>query len=249
MTIDDTQRDWISFEHDGETYMFDVTFLMSSWRCIFGEGCRGVHEVDTTDLGHGCCSFGAHFADAADRKRVRAAAQRLTKDQWQNKSVAKQMGGAIGKNDEGEWTTKVHDGACVFLNRADFHSGAGCALHSAAWEADERPMDWKPEVCWQLPLRLTHEIDDVEHTVWTLREWKRRDWGEGGLEFHWWCTEGPEAFVDPEPVVDTLRDEIIGLVGEPVYDILREKLRSRPSTTWVPHPAVRRRNGSDPAVR
>ncbi len=60
----------------------------------------------------------------------------------------------------------------------------------------DSPMDCKPEVCWQLPLRLTHHLDEVEHSTHTLREWKRRDWGEGGAEFHWWCTEGPEAFVD-----------------------------------------------------
>ena len=47
-----------------------------------------------------------------------------------------------------------------------------------------------------------------------LREWKRRDWGEGGAEFHWWCTEDPEAFVGHRPVYEELRDEIVELVGE-----------------------------------
>ena len=28
-----------------------------------------------------------------------------------------------------------------------------------------------------------------------VRQWDRRHWGEGGEEFHWWCTEDPAAFV------------------------------------------------------
>ncbi len=61
-------------------------------------------------------------------------------------------------------------------------------------------MDWKPDVCWQLPLRLEEKVDDNDHITKVLREWKRRDWGEGGFEFHWWCTEAPDAFVgQPHP--------------------------------------------------
>jgi hypothetical protein len=231
----------VSFEHDDDTYLFDATFLMSNWTCIFGQGCKGVLAEDATELQHGCCSHGAHFADAPDKRRVRASAARLTKQQWQLRSVAKGLGGPFVRNDDGDWTTRVHDGACIFLNRPDFARGAGCALHVGALDAGESFLDWKPEVCWQLPLRLTHHVDEVQHTTWTLREWKRRDWGEGGQEFHWWCTESPEAFVGSEPVVVTLRDEIVALVGEAVYDELLETLELSATTTWVPHPAVRRR--------
>lgn len=246
-----SRREWLSFEHDGDTYLFDVSFLLSPWTCIFGRGCKGVLEEDATELGHGCCSHGAHFADADDRVRVRKAASKLRSDQWQLRKVGRAGKGPIARNEDGDWTTRVHDGACVFLNRADFDRGAGCALHVAALDAGERPMDWKPEVCWQLPLRLTHHEDEVGHTTWTLREWHRRDWGEGGETFHWWCTESPDAFVGAEPVVVGLRDEIVGLVGDEVHRRLLSELgvdrRGRPkggSTTWLPHPAVRRRGSS-----
>lgn len=234
-------REWVSFEHDDDTYLFDATFLTSNWTCIFGHGCKGVHEQDTTELSHGCCTHGAHFADPADRKRVRTSAARLTEDQWQFRSVAKRSGGAFERTDDGDWMTRLHDGACIFLNRNEFGRGAGCALHVGALDAGESFLDWKPEVCWQLPLRLTHQIDEVQHTTWTLREWKRRDWGEGGADFHWWCTESPDAFVGRESVVVTLHDEIVALVGEAVYDELLGVLGERPATSWVPHPAVRRR--------
>lgn len=238
-------RQWVSFEHDDDTWMFDATFLMSPYRCIFNDGCKGVLEEDAEHLGHGCCSFGAHFADKADRVRVRKLVDRLDRDQWQFRREARAVGGAIGRNDDGDWVTRVHDGACILLNRPDFHRGAGCALHVAALDAGERPMDWKPEVCWQVPLRLEYHTDEVGHTTHTLREWRRRDWGEGGQEFHWWCTEEPEAFTAHEPLVTTCRDDIVGLVGEERYELLRAALGvddgPAAGVTWLPHPAVRRR--------
>ena len=85
---DPTRREWVSFDHDGDTYLFDVSFLTSNWRCIFGQGCKGVLDHDATDLGQGCCSHGAHFADTPDRTRVRRQAARLTADQWQLRAEA-----------------------------------------------------------------------------------------------------------------------------------------------------------------
>ena len=105
--------------------------------------------------------------------------------------------------------TRLVDDACIFLNRPGFAGGAGCALHIAALEAGERPLDWKPNVCWQVPIRLEHSTDENGHVTSRLREWKRRDWGEGGDDFHWWCTESPEAFVGDQPVYRSARDEIV----------------------------------------
>lgn len=231
-------HEWLSFEHDGDTYLFDVTFLVSNWTCIFGRGCKGVLDEDAEDLQQGCCSHGAHLADAADRRRVLRTARRLDESQWQLRDRAAELGGPL-ERDDGAHVTRTVDGACVFLNRPDFHRGPGCALHLAALDAGESVVDWKPEVCWQLPLRLTHHTDEVDHTTYTLREWKRRDWGDGGAEFHWWCTDAPDAFVGAVRVVDELRDEIVGLVGAEVYQRLLGELEDR-HTTWLPHPAVRR---------
>ena len=185
-----------------------------------------------------------YFADKADRVRVRDLIDRLSADQWQLKEAAASIGGPIGRNDDGDWVTRTYDGACVMLNRLDFERGAGCALHVAALDHDERPMDWKPEVCWQVPIRLEFHTDEVGHTTHTLREWRRRDWGEGGQEFHWWCTESPEAYVAHEPLVTTCRDDIVGLVGHARYDLLRQHLGvddgPASGVTWLPHPAMRR---------
>jgi len=232
-------HEWISFEDATErrTWVADATFLRSPWTCIFGRGCQGVLDADASHLHQGCCSYGAHFVDDDDVQTVVRAVVRLTPAVWQHARAATRQG-FLATGDGGETTTRLVDDACIFLNRPGFAGGLGCALHAAAVQAGERPMDWKPNVCWQLPLRLDHHTDDHGWTTSTLREWKRRDWGPGGDEFHWWCTESPEAFVGTVPVHEYLRDEIIGMVGEEPYRQL-VALLTRPG--WVPlaHPALR----------
>ena len=80
-----------------------------------------------------------------------------------------------------------------------------------------------------------------EHVTYTLREWKRRDWGPGGDEFHWWCTESPEAFRGSSRVVDELRDEIVELVGVRPYEKLIEHLGARRQVVFLSHPALKPR--------
>jgi len=236
-------HEWVSFEDPKEdrTWVFDVTYLTSPWKCIFGEGCQGVLTGPAEELEQGCCSYGAHFVDEEDEATTLAYAERLTAEQWQFKAVSARKGGPTKRNKEGELKSRLVDGACIFLNRPGYPGGTGCALHRGALEAGERPLDWKPDVCWQLPLRLEEHTDDDGHVTSTLREWKRRDWGAGGYEFHWWCTEGPEAFVDHQPVYETNRDEIVEMVGETPYALLVEHLVARGTSKLLPHPALRRR--------
>ena len=237
----DDLHEWLSFEDPDEdrTWIFDVTYLMSNWSCIYGAGCQGVLTGPAEELAQGCCSYGAHFMDDDDVATVAAAAARLTKEQWQFQKRAERKG-FLAREPDGTQTTRVVEGACIFLNRPGFAGGIGCALHIGALAADERPLDWKPDVCWQVPVRLQEHTDDHGHVTSTIREWKRRDWGEGGLEFHWWCTDSPEAFVGKKPVYQYLRDEIVELAGETVYDLLVTQLKARSRRSYLPHPAVRR---------
>jgi hypothetical protein len=243
----DDLHEWVSFDDPEEqrTWVLDLTFLTSPWRCIFGQGCPGVLTGPAPELEHGCCSYGAHFVDDEDEATTLAHAARLSADQWQLAPVAVRKGGPTKRSKAGTATTRLHDGACVFLNRPSFPGGAGCALHRGALEAGERPMDWKPDVCWQLPLRLVEHTDEHGWVTSTLREWKRRDWGEGGFEFHWWCTDAPDAFVDRRSVHETLRDEIVEMTSPWVYEQLVALVEARGRRRLLPHPAVR----TDPADR
>src|ERR1700704_226415 len=83
-------HEWLSFEDPDEerTWVFDLTFLTSSWTCIYGQGCQGVLTGPAPELVHGCCSYGAHFIDDDDLKAVEEAAARLTAADWQYKKKA-----------------------------------------------------------------------------------------------------------------------------------------------------------------
>jgi hypothetical protein len=236
-------HEWISFEDEEEdrTWVFDVTFLLSRWSCIFGRGCQGVLTGPAPELVHGCCSYGAHFTGPEDVARVEAAAATLDSHQWQFRRQGRARGVAK-TTPAGETVTRMVGDACIFLNRPGFAAGPGCALHQAALERDERPMDLKPDVCWQLPLRRDDRDDGDGHVTTTVSEWQRRHWGAGGAEFHWWCTEAPEAFEGSEPVYRAMADELVALVGEGVYRRLAAHLdQRRRSRTLLPHPAVRKR--------
>lgn len=238
VSIPEDLHEWVSFEDPEEerTYMFDVSYMLSNWMCIYGQGCQGILEEASPELMQGCCSFGAHFIDADDVKTVKKSSKRLTAKNWQFKAKADEKGWS--KTDKsGTVTTKLVDGACIFLNRPGFEGGVGCALHIGATEAGERPMDWKPDVCWQVPMRSQDTTDEDGHVVTFIREWKRRDWGEGGHEFHWWCNDDRLAFVGDKPVYKYLKDEISEMVGDKVYTLLAIELDKRKSTA-VGHPVV-----------
>jgi hypothetical protein len=241
-----TAHEWVSFEDPDEdrTWVFDVTFLTSRWTCIYGRGCKGVLTEPAPELVHGCCSYGAHFTDADDVRRVKRVAAKLTDDQWQFRRRAKRVG-VVRTTKRGETVTRLVDGACIFLNRPGFGTGPGCALHQAAVAQGLHPLEYKPEVCWQLPLRREDHVSEDGHVVSTVGQWDRRHWGAGGQEFAWWCTEAPEAFVGVAPVYEEMAAEIEAMAGRKVHKRLVSYLddRRRRVTVPLPHPTVRRREG------
>lgn len=230
---------WISIiDDDNDTWLFDATFMLSSYNCIYGDGCQSIDtEVDHTEV-LGCCVHGAHFVDDEDLQEVVAASALLTPDQWQFHGRAAKKGGPFKQNSDGDWVTKKAQGACIFLNRSDFPGGGGCALHRAALERNERPLDWKPDVCWQVPIRLDIHTDDNGFDTVFVRAWERKDWGEGGAEFNWWCIESAEAYQAVDPVYVSCRDELVEMVGEGIYDRLVPELEEIAASGSRPTPVT-----------
>jgi hypothetical protein len=211
------------------TWRFDDAFLTSHWTCLWGRGCLGIHVVPTPERGEGCCSVGAELDGLDEAMRVAALADTLAPDRFQFHAEAA-AGGIFATavvTDDGPAATRVVDGACIFLNRPGFDGGAGCALHLAAVDADESPLDWKPSVCWQLPLRVDWSDDGHGGEVAEVRPWRRTDWGPEGETMAWCCTEGDLAYVGDRPVVESLAEELDALVGTPVYVELRRRLTGR----------------------
>jgi hypothetical protein len=237
-------HEWVTFEDPDEerTWVFDVTFLASNWTCIFAAGCQGVLTGPAPELVQGCCSYGAHFTGEEDVERVMEAAATLTEDDWQHIRKGRTKAGELRitrVNKDGDTVTRMVDGACIFLNRPDFEAGAGCALHRGALRQGKRPVDTKPDVCWQLPLRRDDTEDGDGHVTTTVRQWDRKHWGDGGAEFHWWCTESPDAFVGQTAVYQSMRDELVEISGKKVYDRLAAYIEARRPESFTPHPATR----------
>jgi len=222
----DFPRAWVEFPNpadDSEVFRCDLTWLTSAYTCIFGRGCHGIF-ADSPDTG--CCTLGAHFADKDDERRVAAYVAQLTPELWQfhpGRRVRKSDW--IERDEDGARKTPTleHEGqsACVFHNRADFATGAGCALHSLALEQGRNPLETKPDVCWQLPLRRTfREVERPDGTAYTevsIGEYDRRGWGAGGHDLDWYCSGNPEAHVSPEPLYVTSAPELEALMGPQGY--------------------------------
>jgi hypothetical protein len=207
---------------DGETvWRFERSFLLSNWTCIWGRGCKGILPEPTEHLGQGCCSFGAEIDGDDEARLIEASAAALRPDRFEQYSLAR-AGGVF--SDDTYTNTRVIDGACVFLNRPGFPGGEGCALHLAARDVDESPIDWKPSVCWQLPIRVDWAIRDDGTEVAGVRGWRRADWAEDGDAMAWCCTEGTDAYIGTQPVIDSLAEELEAIVGKAVVVELRRRL-------------------------
>jgi hypothetical protein len=205
----------------GTVWRFDTAFLRSNWTCIWGRGCLGILPAPAEHLGQGCCSIGADLDGEDEAMNIAALAATLDPARFQHHAEAA-AGGVF--SDEARTGTRVVDGACIFLNRPDFPGGAGCALHIEAVSAGESPVDWKPSVCWQLPVRVDWSPGDGDTEVATLRRWTRADWGAEGDTMAWCCTEGTRAYTGAVPVVESLAEELQGIVGPAVYLELRRRL-------------------------
>jgi hypothetical protein len=217
------ESEFVEILDDDTLWRFEPTFLTSNWSCIWGRGCKGILDQPAEHLQQGCCSVGAELTDIDEAMNVSALAATVPTHLWQHHD---RVDSHDVFTDETRTNTKVVDGACIFLNRPGFGAGAGCALHLAAIEFGESPIDWKPSVCWQLPIRVDWEMqpDGVEHA--TVRAWSRADWGDEGRTMAWCCTEEPEAHVGDQPVIETLAEELSAVAGHTVYVALRARLNA-----------------------
>jgi hypothetical protein len=234
-------RAWVEFADpadEGQVFKCDLTWLTSSWTCIFGRGCQGIYADRPDD---GCCTLGAHFSDEDDEQRVAQWVEKLTPADWQYHKKGQRRWTEV--DDDGERKTRVVDGACIFLNRPGFATGGGCALHGLALRNGVHFVETKPDVCWQLPIR--RQFRDVEltdgktYTEVTITEYDRRGWGPGGHDLDWYCSGNTEAHVGVEPVYISNEAELVALMGVEGYAELvghcEAHLRSRSALAL--HPA------------
>jgi len=241
----DFPRAWVEFVDPADAeqvFRCDLTWLTSFWACIFGAGCPGIY-FEQPDAG--CCTLGAHFSETADERRVQRFVDELTPADWQRHAVGRSRKAWVETDAEGARKTRVVDGSCVFLNQPGWSGGAGCALHTLALRTGRHPVETKPDVCWQLPIRRTYENvtrpDGTEILVVTISEYDRRGWGAGGHDLDWYCSGNTEAHVAADPVFLSCERELRELMGESAYAELaghcRQRLTQRTSARTASHPA------------
>lgn len=242
----DFPRAWVEFPDpadEEQIFRCDLTWLTSRWNCVFGQGCQGIQPGRSSD---GCCTLGAHFSDEEDEQRVAEHVARLTPETWQFHDVGT-TSGWTGVDEDGDRQTRRWQGACIFHNRPGFSGGYGCALHTLALREGREPLETKPDVCWQLPVRRTYEWveqpDGEQQLIVSIGEYDRKGWGPGGHDFHWWCTSAPSAHGAGEPVYVSYKPELTELMGEGGYAVLaamcEERLAALPKglPLLAPHPA------------
>jgi hypothetical protein len=237
----DITRIWAEFTdpaNAGQVLRCDLTWLTSRWACIFGRGCPGVYQSRPDD---GCCTHGAHFSDDDDQQRVRTFSAKLTDEDWQLRAEGLRSG-VVENDPDGEPKTRVVDGACVFLNRPGFAGGTGCALHRYALRTGRHPLETKPDVCWQLPIRRAYRNverpDGTSYLEITIAEYDRRAWGSGGHDMDWYCTGAPEAHINTDPVFVSCEPELRELIGNDAYAELAELCQAHLDAHLPLHPAT-----------
>ncbi|GHJ46275.1 hypothetical protein Cs7R123_36170 [Catellatospora sp. TT07R-123] len=243
----DFPREWLEFADPADPKHLiraDLTWLLSRWTCVFGSKCRGIIEGRERE---GCCSHGAFFTDNDDVKRVKAAVKRLDRTTWQHHVRGFEKWTELDElHDEKparRTATQGEHGPCVFLNDDDFPGGGGCALHAQALRDGVHPLRYKPDVCWQLPVRRdqqwTKRPDDTRILVSSIGEFDRRGWGAGGHELHWWCTSSPDAHTGAEPMYVSYAPELTELIGAQAYARLAELCAQREKHGLIAeHPAT-----------
>jgi hypothetical protein len=219
-TAHDTQTDYVEFVHENKNYRFNLSFLTSNWKCIYGDGCAGhFGKADAhfqPDVG--CCSMGA-FIEDEEFEAVSNRVSQLTDDEWspELREAADKDGWFVNKNDK---KTRKYKGSCIFNNRVGGKNGkVGCSFHILAERLGEHFVETKPRVCWEVPLRHYEDQDGVE----IIDAWDADDWGgveEDGTHDSWmcWaCVDTPDAYVGKKMVYQEMSAELTKMLGAGAY--------------------------------
>lgn len=197
---------WIELHTNKTAWLIDIEFLLSNYVCTWGSGCKGIN-TKSPDLG--CCANGAYMTNA-DVALMKRRVPELNPQNWQN-YTENWMISEINEDDgELDYKTAVANpdddiSGCVFANRPGFAAGTGCALHAEALRRGENPMDWKPEICWHMPL----EVDFQESA--NLHILRQYHWAEG--IYDWFCAHDDANWCGENPIYQTMAPELERLVG------------------------------------
>ena len=236
-----------------ETQVFrcDLTWLTSSYMCIFGQGCQGIY-ADAPDVG--CCTLGAHFADKDDEKRVAGNVSQLTPERL---AVPPGPAGEEVRLDRDRRRRRAQDprhrvrrAAGVRLPQPGATSRRPAARaapaarstdsHSSRVGTRSRPSPTCAGSCRSAASSAPSSVQDgTSYTEVSIGEYDRRGWGPGGHDLDWYCSGNTEAHVALEPVFVTHEAELVELMGAAGYAELSRHCEAhvRSRSALALHPA------------
>lgn len=209
-------------------YRVNVSFMMSNWHCIFGQGCPGV-LISSANDDAGCCQIGVHL-ERKEIAKLSELVRQMGPEDVDNYEDIQRNGWKYKVKDEGErdsgytYHTRVVEGACVLANRAGGKTGkVGCSLHAFALKTGQDPNDTKPNICWQVPIGVVLSTDEeeeeevIEIGPTTGKRWGSNDPNAVGFP-GWFCTETPEAFSSDEILYRREESSLRRQMGNDAYD-------------------------------
>ena len=196
---------WIELRTENSAWLLDMEFLLSSYECQWGKGCKGIN-TQAPDLG--CCANGAYLEES-DIELLKQVVPQLTPETWQHYR-ADYTEKVVERNKFGwkkatDYKTALVDpkdqmSGCVFANREGFSGGTGCALHIASLSRGENPIDGKPNICWQMPLLVDYS-EELDMNILRMFHW-------GKDEYDWFCGHDEIAWVAEKPLFQTMSKEL-----------------------------------------
>lgn len=231
--------EWLTFpapDDDALQFRVNVSFLLSNYRCIYGEGCPGILD-GRTEPDVGCCAHGVEFTDDEDFRHVAARVAELTVDDADELARIR-IEGWYDKNKGRPFRTKLVGGACIFANRFGGPAGKpGCAFHHLALRTGVHPADTKPEICWTVPLNFSDEepVEPGGRATRIVSAFSADAW-DGHIG--WWCVDTPDAYTAASRVYVTFEHELRKSMGDAGYERMVELLRDIPAPRF-PMPGQR----------
>ena len=243
----DFPRAWVEFvdpADDGQVFRCDLTWLTSSWTCIFGSGCAGVIEGRPDD---GCCTLGAHFSEKNEERAAAGSRQPSRRGRPGELHAASRQ--AAGSRPTRRAPARRASSTVPASSSTARASPAALAALCTGWRCarvgtPSRPSPTSAGSCRSgVPSDVTR-TDGSQVLVVSIGEYDRRGWGPGGHDLSWYCSGNTEAHVGREPVFRSNAPELEALMGPGGYAELarlcEQRLASggrRGRDLLAPHPA------------
>jgi hypothetical protein len=152
--------EWLTFpapDDPDRQFRVNVSFMLSNYECIFGQGCPGsLNKHPSADFG--CCERGVTFIDEDDFAHVEEMVGQLTAEDCDNIDHVRNRGWFLASRSGKPYKTRKVGSLCIFGNRTGGAAGkSGCAFHHLAARQGKHHTETKPFICWSVPLNFSQE--------------------------------------------------------------------------------------------